>query len=201
MKGYTLGIYGELKEIVEIAFSADDEPIIPAGVFINPELPEQMVLSENEKLVLEDGTWIIKENHIGTRYWLPGEDHNSEGHVMSILGPLPEGASLVAPPEPSEEEKWAKKVSSELSPMSAEELRSYLYSTQKFRFKNDDITAGESSVPMCYIDDKVMTVDEASQEWLRYLGDDDSKAQTALEKKVEAKEYIRSVVSDFKEEN
>lgn len=201
MKGYTLGTYGELKEIVEIAFSADDEPIIPAGVFINPELPEQMVLSENEKLVLEDGVWVVKENHVGTWYWLSEEEHNSEGHVMSILGPLPEGASLVAPPEPSEEEKWEKKVSSELSPMSAEELRSYLYANQKYRFKNDDITAGESSIPMCYVDGVAMTVDEASLEWLRYVGDDDSKAQTALEKKVEAKEYIRSVVSVFKEEN
>lgn len=197
MKGYVLDQYGGLVKIVEIDTNErTGEPIIPAGVLTSPEPPEQMTLTEGQHLVLDNGTWSIKENHIGEEYWEAGAKYGDEPKHMAGYGPLPEGATTTPPPEPTELERWLDSIKDK----TAEELRSHLYSSQRYRFVNDDIAQGPSDVAMCLVDGKAMTVDEASQEWLRYFGDDDTKAQAALTQKTAAKEYIRTAVNEYLKE-
>lgn len=194
MTGYRLDQYGGLAEVVEIKpHPRTGEPIIPAGVLVSPDLPEQMTLAEGQNLVLEDGAWAVKENHIGEKYWETGARYGDEPKRMVGYGPLPEGATTTPPPEPTELERWLDSIKDK----TAEELRSYLYSTQRYMFVDDDISKGPGIEPLCSIDDKAMTVDEASQEWLRYVGDDDAKAAKALAQKVAGKNYIRTAVAAY----
>lgn len=196
MTGYRLDQYGGLAEVVEIKMGKTGEPIIPAGIFTSPSVPEAMTLAEGQVLVLEDNQWIAKENHIGEQYWLPEDEYGSEAHKMENYGPLPEGATTTPPAKPTETERFIK----EISGKTAEELRSFLYSSQRYRFIDDDITKGKSEIPMCQLEGVAMTVDEASQQWLRYVGDNESKAAEALEEKIAGKAYIREVVAAYKGE-
>lgn len=194
MKGYVLDQYGGLVKIVDIETNGrTGEPIIPAGVLTSPEPPEQMTLADNQMLVLADGLWVTKENHIGEEYWEAGAKYGDEPKRMAEYGPLPEGATKTPPPEPTELERFLDSIKD----MNAEELRSHLYSSQRYRFVDDDISQGSSDVAMCLVDGQAMTVDEASQQWLRYFGDDDTKAQTALAQKVAGKNYIRTAVDEY----
>lgn len=196
MTGYRLDQYGGLAEVVEIKIGKTGEPIIPAGIFTAPAVPEAMTLAEGQVLVLEDNQWVVKESHIGEQYWLPDDEYGAEAHKMETYGPLPEGATTTPPAQPTETERFIKEISSK----TAEELRSFLYSSQRYRFVDDDITKGKSDVPMCQLEGVVMTVDEASQQWLRYVGDNESKAAEALEEKIAGKTYIRTVVAAYKGE-
>ena len=193
MTGYRLDQYGGLAEVVEIKMGPNGEPMIPAGILVSPAVPEVMTLAEGQHLVLDNGTWSIKEDHIGEEYWESGAKYGDEPKRMASYGPLPEGASTTPPPEPTELEKWLDSIKD----MNAEELRSHLYSTQRYMFVDDDISKGPGIEPMCSIDDKAMTVDEASQEWLRYVGDDEMKAAKALAQKVAGKNYIRAAVAAY----
>ena len=83
----------------------------------------------------------------------------------------------------------------ELFKKSDDELKSYLYQTQKFYFINDLISEGNDNLRPFYLN---LTVDEISTEMLRYLGDDNSKYQALALKKKEQKEYIRNCVMQFK---
>lgn len=197
MIGFRLDQYGGLEEIIEIQTdSRTGEQIIPAGVFLTPDLPEQMTLAEGQNLVLDGEVWTVKENHIGEEYWEAGAKYGDEPKRMAGYGSLPEGATTTPPAKPTDLELFLDSIKD----MDAEALRSHLYSTQRYRFIDDDISKGSSDVAMCLIDRKPMTVDEASQEWLRYVGDNDSKAEEALTQKVSGKEYIRTVVTAYKEE-
>ena len=197
MKGYVLDQYGGLVKIVDIETDGrTGEPIIPAGVLTSPEPPEQMTLADNQMLVLADGLWVTKENHIGEEYWEAGAKYGDEPKRMAEYGPLPEGATTTPPPEPTELEKWLDSIKDK----TAEELRSHLYSTQRYMFVDDDISKGPGTEPLCSIDDKAMTVDEASQEWLHYVGDDEMKAAKALAQKVAGKNYIRTAVDEYLKE-
>lgn len=193
MTGYRLDQYGGLAEVVEIKTGPNGEPMIPAGILVSPAVPEAMTLAEGQHLVLDNGTWTMKENHIGEEYWEAGAKYGDEPKRMAEYGPLPEGATKTPPPEPTELEKWLDSIKDK----TAEELRSHLYDSQRYRFINDDIAQGPSDVSMCLVDGKAMTVDEASREWLRYFGDDDTKAQTALTQKTAAKNYIRTAVAAY----
>lgn len=194
MKGYVLDQYGGLVKIVDIEINErTGEPIIPAGVLTSPEPPEQMTLADNQMLVLDDGQWVVKENHIGEEYWEAGAKYGDEPKRMAEYGPLPEGASTTPPEEPTELERWLDSIKDK----TAEELRSHLYSTQRYMFVDDDISKGPGTEPLCSIDDKAMTVDKASQEWLRYIGDDEMKAAKALAQKVAGKNYIRTAVDEY----
>lgn len=194
MKGYVLDQYGGLVKIVDIETNErTGEPIIPAGVLTSPEPPAQMTLADNQMLVLDDGQWVVKENHIGETFWEAGAKYGDEPKRMAEYGPLPEGASTTPPPEPTELERWLDSIKDK----TAEELRSHLYSTQRYMFVDDDISKGPGTEPLCSIDDKAMTVDEASQEWLRYIGDDEMKAAKALAQKVAGKNYIRTAVDEY----
>lgn len=195
MTGYRLDQYSGLSEVVEIKIHPrTGEPIIPAGVLVSPDLPEQMTLAEGQNLVLEDGAWAVKENHIGETYWEAGAKYGDEPKTMEGYGPLPEGSSTTPPAEPTELERFLESIKD----MDAEALRSHLYSTQRYRFVDDDITKGKSDVAMCLVDGTAMTVDEASQQWLRYVGDDEGKAAEALAQKVTGKTYIRTAVANYK---
>ena len=194
MTGYRLDDYGGLAEVVEINVSArTGEPIIPAGIMVTPVVPEAMTLAEGQKLVLENGAWVAKEDHIGEKYYMPEDKYGTEAHIMDHYGPLPDGASLTPPPEPTELERWLDSIKDK----TAEELRSHLYSTQRYMFVDDDISKGPGTEPLCSIDDKAMTVDESSQEWLHYVGDDEMKAAKALAQKVAGKNYIRTAVAAY----
>lgn len=193
MTGYRLDQYGGLAEVVEIKMGPNGEPMIPAGILVSPAVPEVMTLAEGQHLVLDNGTWSIKEDHIDEEYWEEGAKYGDEPKRMAIYGPLPEGASTTPPEEPTALEKWLDSIND----MDAEELRSHLYSSQRYRFIDDDISKGPGIEPLCSIDDKAMTVDEASQEWLRYVGDDEMKAAKALAQKVAGKTYIRTAVAAY----
>ena len=193
MTGFRLDQYGGLAEVVEIKTRHNGEPMIPAGILVSPAVPEAMTLAEGQALVLDNGQWVVKENHIGEEYWEAGAKYGDEPKHMAEYGPLPEGASTTPPPEPTELERWLDSIKDK----TAEELRSHLYSTQRYMFVDDDISKGPGTEPLCSIDDKAMTVDEASQEWLRYVGDDEMKAAKALAQKVAGKNYIRTAVAAY----
>ena len=197
MTGYTLDQYGGLKNTVQIKLHPrTKEPIIPSGVLVSPELPDIMTLEEGYNFVLGQDGWTTEEDHIGEMYWPAGAKWGDQPKRMVGYGPLPEGATTTPPEEPTELERFLDSIKD----MNAEELRSHLYSSQRYRFVDDDISQGSSDVAMCLVEGQAMTVDEASQQWLRYVGDDETKANAALTQKIEAKTYIRMVVSKYFEE-
>lgn len=58
------------------------------------------------KVAVWNGTaWELKEDNRGTKYWLPGDNWQTEPREMKEIGPLPEGAMLERP-EPTEQEKF-----------------------------------------------------------------------------------------------
>lgn len=69
---------------------------------------------EHEEIpVFEDGAWKIVEDHRqyldetgtyvgGTKYWLPEDDYQSEGHYTKEVGPLPAGALFERPAKPAD---------------------------------------------------------------------------------------------------
>lgn len=195
MKGYQIGAENELLGIVEIAKTPAGFDIIPAGVVLDePPSPP----NEGHILVHEADAWTEKEDHRGAEYWLPDDEYGTPPWTMDRLGAFPSNAVFVAPLEPTPIEKWRKRLEKDFSPMTAEELRAWLYAHQIRRFVNDNFTDGESDVPMCEIDGKPLTVDGAKNEWLRYVGDDDSKAKQAMDASTEAKNYIRRAVAVYK---
>lgn len=198
MIGYQLGVENELIGEIEIQETPSGFPIIPAGV-ITAE-PPAMPMQTGLTLIYEGDVWVEKEDHRGEQYWLPDDEYGTEPRQMDRLGEFPAGAVFTAPPEPTQLEKWQKRLETEFDPMTKEDLRAWLYTNQKYRFIDDDFAQGESDVPMCDFDDKALTVDEAKNEWLRYVGDNDAKAQTALSLSTSAKNYIRQVVSAYKGE-
>lgn len=194
MIGYTLDQHGGLKSTVQIKLDPrTKEPIIPSGVMVSPELPDIMTLEEGYNFVLGRDGWTTEEDHIGEMYWPAGAEWGDSPVRMAGYGPLPEGATTTPPAEPTELELFLDSIKD----MDAEALRSHLYSTQRYRFVDNDISKGPSDIAMCLIEGKAMTVDEASQQWLRYFGDDDTKAQAALAQKSAAKEYIRTAVNEY----
>ena len=195
MYGFTLDQYGGLKSIVPIDVDPrTKQPIVPAGVMVSPELPDVMTLDEGHRFVLgTDGQWHAMENHVGELYWPADAKWGDQPKRMAGYGPLPEGSSTTPPAEPTPLERFLDSIKD----MDDEELRSHLYSSQRYRFIDDDIAQGPSDVAMCLVDGKAMTVDETSQQWIRYFGDDDTKAQAALEQKTAAKTYIRTAVAAY----
>ena len=194
MIGYTLDQHGGLKSTVQIKLDPrTKEPIIPSGVMVSPELPDIMTLEEGYNFVLGRDGWTTEEDHIGEMYWPAESKWGDQPKRMAGYGPLPEGATTTPPEEPTELERFLESIKD----MDAENLRSHLYSSQRYRFVNDDIAQGPSDIAMCLMEEQAMTVDEMSRRWLCYVGDDESKAQDALKQKSEAKDYIRAIVDEF----
>lgn len=53
--------------------------------------------AQGEAVRWTDGEWETVPDNRGMRYWLPGDDWETEARVMESLGPLPEGASRTRP--------------------------------------------------------------------------------------------------------
>lgn len=77
--------------------------MLPANAtFISPP-------SEAGKVAVWDGTlWELEEDNRGTKYWLPGDDWQTEPREMTKIGPLPDGAVTTRPKEPLEQAKADK---------------------------------------------------------------------------------------------
>lgn len=82
------------------------------------------------------------------------------------------------------------------------QLKSDLYTNQRFKFKNDDIWEGSDKTrPLLTFNDSIYTSDEATVLITQYTGDDDNKAEALTVLRNEAKNYIRTVVDKFLEEH
>lgn len=78
--------------------TADESPLEP-GVFHIPadatEL-EPPTIPAGKAAVFSENNWSVVEDHRGTTYWTP----DAVSHTVTTLGALPDGAILIAPPEP-----------------------------------------------------------------------------------------------------
>ena len=78
------------------------------------------------------------------------------------------------------------------------QLKSKLYTNQKYKFKNDDMWEGnDKTQPLLTFDDSTYTSDEATVLITQYTGDDDVKATALTTLRNEAKNYIRTVADKF----
>lgn len=65
--------------------------------------------SETGKVAVWNGeAWELKEDNRGVKYWLPGDDWQTEPRDMKDLGPLPDGAMLDRPEKPFSQLKIEK---------------------------------------------------------------------------------------------
>lgn len=71
--------------------------LIPA----NATLIEPPVAVEKHVRVFKNGAWVQVQDNRGTKYWLPGDDWQTEPRDMKDLGPLPDGAVTVRPQKPA----------------------------------------------------------------------------------------------------
>lgn len=62
--------------------------------------------------VWKKNEWDYTEDHRGEKYWLPSEGYDTPGHEVTDIGPLPEGASTIAP-QPTAEELAEQKAQQE----------------------------------------------------------------------------------------
>ena len=78
------------------------------------------------------------------------------------------------------------------------QLKSKLYTNQKYKFKNDDMWEGsDKTQPLLTFDDSIYTSDEATVLITQYTGDNDVKAAALTTLRNEAKNYIRTVTDKF----
>ena len=82
--------------------------------------------------------------------------------------------------------------------LTSSQLKSNLYTNQKYKFKNDDMWEGSDKTrPLLIFNDSTYTSDEATVLITQYAGDDDVKAESLTALRNEAKNYIRTVVDKF----
>ena len=87
------------------------------------------------------------------------------------------------------EKAWQRYMLS-LSSLTAEEQREHLYKTLRYRLVGDVLTGALDYSRPFY---EMLTVDDMSDRFLKYLGDNEEIANASLAGKVEAKNYIRSL--------
>ena len=73
--------------------------LIPA----NATLIEPPAAVEKHVRVFKDGAWAQVEDNRGVKYWLPGDDWQTEPREMKELGPLPDGATTTRPDRTDDE--------------------------------------------------------------------------------------------------
>lgn len=86
---------------------ADESPLEP-GVYLIPahatEIAPPISVPAGSVAVFSGTSWSVVEDHRGEKYWLI----DGTEIVMDVLGPLPDGASLTAPPPNLADIKAAK---------------------------------------------------------------------------------------------
>ena len=74
----------------------------------NASFDAPLAVREGFVSVWNDTTWEYVEDPRKETYWLPEDRYGSQGREMKELGPLPEGATLIAPEKTFEEFKEEK---------------------------------------------------------------------------------------------
>jgi hypothetical protein len=172
-----------------------------SGDWLTPSDSTQMAPPEctDEQVPKWDGTaWSIVEDHRGKAYYLPEDEWPAEPRFMLTPGPFPAKAIFTAPAEPTPAEKWQRHIAQAYAGKSVEAIRQMMYEQLRYKFVQDDFLLGpDENNPLCNIDGEALTVDEAKQLWLRYFGDDDTKADEALTASIAAKQYVRTVMATW----
>lgn len=105
MKEKTAYAYDE-KYIFSGEVNLDDTDKSPSGSWNIPAWctdVEPPIEKEGFVRIWNGKNWEYIEDHRGKKYWMPDEDYKSPGHEVTVIGPLPEGASTIAP-QPTPEE-------------------------------------------------------------------------------------------------
>lgn len=89
----------------------------------------------------------------------------------------------------------SEKMLDAISQMPKSEKREYLYRTLRFRFIDNVLQKGlDLDKPLCKLNGETLTCDEAKDIWIKYIGDNDIKAENALKLCIDGKKYIRMVI-------
>lgn len=98
-----------------------------------------------------------------------------------------------------EAEQWARQLTF-FSDMDEDAIKSWLYSSARYRFVDDTLSKGFSTVPMISHDGVVLSVDGYTKVYEQYLGDEDHEIDSVsfASVKTEAKNYIRKVVASYR---
>lgn len=94
------------KHIFSGEVNLDDTDKSPSGYWNIPAWctdTEPPIEKEGFVRVWNGKNWGYIEDHRGKKYWMPDEDYKSPGHEVTDIGPLPEGASTIAPQPTAEE--------------------------------------------------------------------------------------------------
>lgn len=88
---------------LESQLQQKDVYLMPANAtFIAPDIKQGYAAVWNGE------GWDMVEDHRKQEYWLPEDKYGAPAHEMKELGPLPEGASLIAPEKTLDETKADK---------------------------------------------------------------------------------------------
>lgn len=103
------------KYIFSDEVNLDDTDKSPSGYWNIPAWctdTEPPIEKEGFVRVWNGKNWEYIEDHRGKKYWMPDEDYKSPGYEVTDIGPLPEGASTIAP-QPTAEELAEQKAQQE----------------------------------------------------------------------------------------
>lgn len=70
-----------------------------------------MAAKEGFVQVWNGSSWLLVEDHRGTRYWMPEDKFGASPKVCTTVGPLPKGALLRAPAQTAQEKLVASEAS------------------------------------------------------------------------------------------
>lgn len=99
-----IGFEEALLDPLETALKGENVYLLPANSTFTAPSAEK----EGYARVWNGENWQEVEDHLGTKYWLPGDKYGTPAREMKELGELPEGASLTPPEQTIEEAKADK---------------------------------------------------------------------------------------------
>lgn len=102
--GEYIGKYPAQRDQLETTARGTDVWLLPVNAtFMAPPS------AKSGTVAVWNGTaWELQEDNRGTKYWLPGDDWQTEPHEMEGIGPLPDGAVTTRPEKPLEQVKAEK---------------------------------------------------------------------------------------------
>jgi len=139
---------------------------------------EAYLVANPDKLLVMEGYW----HTIGTRSEVYAGVRRANAEAITQ-----EQYEALLNPSPNQLWMWFRE---DLSASSPTAQREALYGFLCYRLVGD-VLAGDLDLSRPFYDS--LTVDGMSQAYLRYLGDDDIRAQAYLTGKMEAKKYIRGL--------